>query len=467
MRHCKAFLSNMSLIIMLVCAVATSFATIMPSNSNYYYQLGGGSDVSMPAVTENQHITLNGNINSGLGFTCDNFNPAIAISDTVNDIENSIQGLESSVIESATAAVGSMAMYLLEKSNKDLYNLIQNTMTGAQDTFNISMKSCQQALSEISKDSSPYQDWFKVSDSQGWLSESKRAGQGQSVDINKAKDNIAQNPGRYGVPWVHGGANSGGTIGNQAPIQVIYDAVVAGYNVMVDAQNPLDAKTTAAAKGSGLAQFWPTANDAGFYATLVLGDITISAMQNHDQTKRGIGLLTLMQTCPDSSSHDLTCANVIANHLKNIVVSNAIPSSEQLAQVSSQQMLATPALIHAIRNQSTIDQSLSISKWSQDVALQNTINEASTLIRVLLTAQHIKVIHNLRPATVMITQAINELNDEINAIQMQINFRNTMMSNTAQTILGNEKVQESYSANENIPTQEPDVVSGAIYKSSN
>ena len=267
---------------------------IIPSNSHYYYQMGGGSDVSMPPVTDQQNITLGGDMNTNLGFTCNGFNPSVSLSNTINNIEESTQGLQQNVVNSATSAVGSMPMYLLSKSNKDLYNLIQNTMTGAEDTFHISMNSCQDALNQIRENKSPYQNWFGVSDSQGWLNYAKEAQQGQAVDINDAKQQITKDPQQYGIPWIHKGQNSAGTNGNQVPIRVIYDVVVAGYNTMVDPTLPLDAKDTHADQNSGLARYWKTANEAGNWAKLVLGDITISARDNADQTTRGTGLMTMV-----------------------------------------------------------------------------------------------------------------------------------------------------------------------------
>ncbi len=143
-------------------------AGIIPSNSTYYYQMGGGSDLSIPPISTQQDVTLGGDIHSNLGFSCD-FNPSVSISNTLNNIQSSMQGISQSVIGSATAAVGALPMYLLSHTNKDLYNLVQNTMTGALDTFHVSVGNCDRALTRIKQGKSVYQDWLSVSDSQGWL----------------------------------------------------------------------------------------------------------------------------------------------------------------------------------------------------------------------------------------------------------------------------------------------------------
>ncbi len=437
---------------------------MVASNSGYYYKMGGGSDVSMPPVTDQQDITLGGDVNSDLGFTCDGFNPSISIGNTLNNIAGSLQGISSSIIGSATSAVGSMPMYLLSKSNKDLYNLLQNTMTDASDTFHLSTKSCQDALGQIKNGKSPYQDWFSVSDSQGWLSEAKRAQQGQDVDINQVKKGNTQDPAKYGIPWVHKGQNSGGTNGNQVPIKVIYDVVVAGYNSMVDPSLPLDDKMTQASSGTGLSRYWKTADDAGNWARLVLGDITISSQANADQTDRGIGLMTLVQTCPNYASNNLTCAKTIASNLNDILSSNSAPSAEQLQSISSNELMATPDLINGIKLHNKQDQALAVSKWSQDVALQNTVDEALLMRRILIAGSQTKPVHNLKPATTAVNHAINQLNTDIKNILFQFQVRRALMTNTAETIMGTQQNREASAVAEHNTEQAPPMTKGAVYK---
>ena len=50
---------------------------------------------------------------------------------------------------------------------------------------------------------SPYQDWFSISDSNGWMNHAKAAAQGQDVDINTARTDTTKKGPEYGVQWVH------------------------------------------------------------------------------------------------------------------------------------------------------------------------------------------------------------------------------------------------------------------------
>src|SRR5690349_17543365 len=83
---------------------------MVPANSNYYYSLNGGSAVSMPLVTKQHEIKVGGGMSSDLGFTCSGFNPAISMQNYLNNMQNSVEGLDRDVLGSLTAAVGSAPM---------------------------------------------------------------------------------------------------------------------------------------------------------------------------------------------------------------------------------------------------------------------------------------------------------------------------------------------------------------------
>ena len=436
---------------------------IVPSNSNYYYQIGGGSSIEMPPVTNNNSIAITGP-SADLNYSCNGFNPMVSISNSINNIKSSVQGMASSVISSATAAVGSLPMYLLSKSNKDLYDLLQNTMSLGREQFDLSVKSCQQALSEIKQGKSPYQDWFSVSDSQGWLQYAKQAEQGQGIDINDAKTQLAKDPAKYGVPWVHKGQNSGGSVGNQQAIHVVKDVVTAGYNVIVDPTRALDDQT-AAPTTSPLAQYWATPEDAAKWAQLVVGGITITSNPDIPQnTHGGIGLSTLMLTCPTTASSVDTCVKTLQEKLTKIVQANRPPTGDDLSQVSSGQMIITPKLIQAIRNQDPQQQALSISQLAQNVAVQNTINEAFLLREILEVASNIQVIHSMKPALENIKDAIHRLDSSIQGIQRQIELKRELLGNTASVIMQNQYQHQAEAQSNRQSNQKPLNINGAIYK---
>ena len=49
------------------------------SNSMFYYQMGGGRDVPIPGVNNDNSIPIQVEGDAGLGFSCGKFNPAQTI----------------------------------------------------------------------------------------------------------------------------------------------------------------------------------------------------------------------------------------------------------------------------------------------------------------------------------------------------------------------------------------------------
>lgn len=453
-------LANLTTIIMPLYAL-----DIIPSDSHYYYDMGGGSLFSNSSSSTSESITLGGTSSTNLGYSCD-FNPAISMTNAMEDIENSPEALSEEILGAATTAIGSFPMYVLEKASPELYNLLQNSMTESQDTFNLSTKSCQNALGDIRDGKSPYEEWFAVSDSQGWLDYSQSAASGNDVDVNTAQKTISQNSGEYGVPWVHDGANSGGTMGDQVPIKVLYDVTVAGYNILVD---PLrlsrELDDISPADASYLTTYWETPAIAGEWGQLVLGDINISSDDgaSASETHAGVGLLPLMTSCPQVGHFEKTCPAVIANNLWDLVEGSTQQTPDNLREVSANQLVISPQVIQALKNQTQEEQTISVNEISQEVALQNLTDEALDFRRVLIAGISVKQVQNLQPAKEHVKAAIEQLEQDIDDLTYDITKRKELMSNSLIKILDNDslKTMDSQNQREEMPT-EP-MSHGAVY----
>lgn len=442
-------------------------ASLLPTKSYDYYQLNGGSELSLPPVSPTTTIDIGGNIDSDLNYTCNGFNPAISISNTINKIGSSIEGLGKNVIHSATTAMGSLPMYELEKMDPKLYNLIQNAMTGAQDQFNVSMKSCQQSLSEIKNGKSPYQNWFSISDSNGWMNHAKAAAQGQKVDINAARIDTTKKGPDYGLQWVHKN-HSGGSIGNQVPIKVISDVAIAGYNIMIDPSRALDDNAAPSkTEHPNLTTFWSTPKAAGKFAALVLGNITITTQKNNSAqgTTAGVGLVPVLTACPNIANTDKTCVKTIRNKLVQLVGSNEVASPSDLEQVSANGLAITPRVIDGLRDLDKSGQALYINRISQDVAIQNLIDEALMLRRVLIAGSQAQVVQKLQPALNAVNESVKRLNRDIENLLFEHQVRKQMTSNTLQMLLVKMNSNDEASAVEEGQGGSQTVThNGAVYK---
>ena len=440
---------------------------MIPAQSHYYYDMGGGSLWSTPPASPDQSITVGGGSNNHLGYSCNAFNPSVSMANSMNNIGDSVEAMSETVLSSATTAVGSFPMYVLEKASPELYNLIQNSMTSASDTFNLSTKSCQDSLGDIRDGKSPYEDWFSVSDSQGWMNYADSAADGQEVDINTAQKTLTQNQGKYGVPWFHEGANSGGSVGDQVPIQALYDVTVAGYNILVD---PLRQTRTlddisAPPSSNFLTTYWTTPKDAGEWGQLVLGDINISSEKTDaaTQTHAGVGLMPLMSSCPHVANYEKTCPAIISENLWDLIKGTSSQTPDNLREVSADQLMISPQVIQALQNQTSEEQTISVNEISQEVALQNLTDEALDFRRILIAGMGTTQVQNLDPAKKQVATSIKTLEQDIDELSYDVNKRKEMMSTSLVKILDHESLKAIDSQNQREEVPETTMSNGAVY----
>lgn len=457
-------LKKLSFSVLLGLSATHSFALdIIPSQSSYYYQMNGGSNFSLPPVTNQQSITIGGGLGSQI-FTCSGFNPEVSIVNGFNNIENNLQAMGQSVVNNAESMAVGFGLAKLAAIDPSAYSFLENAFKSLYDTFTMSQQTCQQTLNSLENGKSPSQNWFTISDSQGWLNYSTANAQGQNVDVNQANQNLATNPAAAGVPWVHQGQNSGGNTGNQVPIQVIYDVVVAGYNIQVDTSRPLDSQDPAPTT-SPLARYWSTPVAAGNWANLVLGNITITSNPSAQQNNQGgVGLVTVLNTCPQAATNNLTCPNNIAQNLANIVANEPVPQAADLAAVSSYGLNVTPDVINTIRNMPSEEQVITISKMSQDVAYQNLIDEALLLRQLLITGMETEQVQNSQAAVDTINQVLTNLQNDISDLKYESEIRSETTSDTLQKVLEVQQGQQNGAlTNQSNQTPPPAMINGAVY----
>jgi integrating conjugative element protein (TIGR03755 family) len=443
-------------------------SSLFPEQSEYYYQLGSASDVFVPPVNKDQTVTIGGFINGGV-VNCNLFNPVVSITNTLNDLKDSVFGLPSGVMDNLKGSVAGYPMYKLQQSMPGLYNMLQNTSAGAQNEFALRVANCQETKRNLEAGNSPISGMLSVSDSQGWLDAAKRVKNGEPVDISKTAKDIAKNSDEYGLPWVHrASGNSGGK--NQVPIKVINDVVIAGYNVLLSSSRPLDdtsSVTDVTLKKNHFVAVWPDPTKAANWAVMVLGDIQISHKkdENAHNANAGVGLSPLLQSCPKSGSSATCVANVISA-LWKLVDKKWLPTEANLRKISASNVLITDEIITAIQRMPKEQQIMTVSKLGEEIAIQNLLDEAIMLRHLLQAGMQIQEVQHLKPAQVMVTAALNKLDKEIHSLAFESEVRKKMMTQTLNLIMD----LRTHDLAKSMPESSRDaslVKNGAVYQKSN
>lgn len=418
---------------------STASASLLPTQSDYYYKLGGDSDVFIPPINRDQTVNIGGNMNVDVGLmNCNLYNPVVSISNTFNDLKNSVSGIPEGLINNLKGSIAGFPMYKLQQAMPGLYNILQNASAGAQNEFALRVQDCQAVKQTLENGQSPMTSILSVSDSQGWLDSVRRVKQGEPVDITKSAKDIAQHNDEFGLPWVHRTeGNSGGKL--QKTIKVINDVVIAGYNLLLSPSRPLDSVSkpdSQAVKHSHFVRFWSTPTEAANWAVMVLGDIQLSRKNDassHD-AKAGVGLSTLLQSCPKAGSSS-TCVSNVASYLWQLVDKKIELTEANLRKISASNILITDDIITAIQRMPREQQVLTVSKLSEEIAIQNLLDEAMMLRRLLQAGFQIQEVQNLKPAQEMVNYALKKLDADIHSLAFENEVRRKMMTQTLQLIM--------------------------------
>lgn len=447
-----------------------TFADLIPTGSSpFYYKVGGGQAIPVPAYNGATSIPLNVDTNAGLGYNCGLFNPRLSITNSLNAIKNSFQNIEQGVLANATSAIAEFPMYALSRADPDLYNLLNNGLLGARRDLELSTKSCQAMQNQIAQGKNPYTDWATLSMGNDWqqhMSLTNSSAQlsasnndNNNNDINMVNQQVAQDNGATGVPWIHAGNNAGGR--GQPPIFVINDTSIAGYNVILQAERRYD-DTSAPAQTSAnthLVTTWANPQLAANWITNVVGDEKITTYSGGDkQSSPGVGLLAQNQQI----------SSQVLQNLQNLVSNQTPLTVQNLQTVSAPGVMINTAVIKAIQQKEPVTQTILINKLSQEVATGQLIDEALLARQILQEGSQVPVIYSNKAAQEAIKSALDRLDQAINNLLFNVHVRKELVSDTASQLLEStqaEKVSSSVVRPNNAPSA--NMENGAVKNTSN
>ena len=253
--------------LLLVCMSWLS-STVMAADapdedSLFYYEIGGGRDVAIsPRLNVNTiDFALKAQASA---LSCSGFDPMVAIESSLDNIKNGVDNAINAIELAATAAIANLPGYILQKANPGLYDLFQNALLRANESFALATKNCERIQQEISQNINPFEEWATISWGDSWR---RSVGIG-GANIHDAVDDAEQAP-EGGVQWI-GGVYRGGA--NQTPIYVLSDVATAGMNIL--SQRPPETTTDLPATAALYEKFTgPHAVDE--WINNVLGDIVV------------------------------------------------------------------------------------------------------------------------------------------------------------------------------------------------
>ncbi|WP_101757271.1 integrating conjugative element protein [Oceanicoccus sp. KOV_DT_Chl] len=409
-RYCKLVIPIIGFIVCFpICALEA------PTNDSlFYYKIGGGRDIAIPPSLNITTIDLSFN-GQASALSCSGFDPMVAIESSLDNLRNGVDNAVNAIELAATAAIANLPGYILQKANPGLYDLFQNALLRANESFSLATKSCERIQYEIAKNTNPFDEWASVSWGDSW----KRSVGIGGANIYDAVDDAEDAP-NAGIEWV-GGIRAGGT--NQPPIRVLSDVAAAGLNIL--SQRPPETSTDLPGSAP-LAQHFTGPNAVDVWVTNVLGEVEVGLCDGCNKGARsGKGLIPYIEQTTEE----------VVQLLVNLVTGVTTPTRANLEEVEAPGIAVTVQVIQALRNQSPDEVSIVINKLGQEIAEARVMEEAMIIRRLLLAGRKEGYVSANRIAQREVVQALEELDSEINNVIFEKDARNKFVTSTVVELL--------------------------------
>ena len=412
-------------------------------DSLFYYKIGGGRDIAIPPSLNITTIDLSLS-GQASALSCSGFDPMVAIESSLDNLRNGVDNAVNAIELAATAAIANLPGYILQKANPGLYDLFQNALLRANESFSLATKSCERIQYEIANNTNPFDEWITVSWGDSW----KRSVGIGGANIHDAVDDAEDAPNE-GIEWV-GGLRAGGV--NQPPIRVLSDVAKAGLNIL--SQRPPE--TSSNLPGSApLAQHFAGPNAVDRWINNVLGEIEVGLCDSCTKgTRPGKGLIPYIEETTED----------IVQLLVDLVSGSTQPTRVNLEQVEAPGIAVTLQVILAIRNQSPDEISIVINKLGQEIAEARVMEEAMIIRRLLLAGRKEGYVAANEIAQQEVIQALDELESEISNVIFEKDARDKFVTSTVVELLLRDNAirQSSVNTPATVPTDPRPLKNGSV-----
>jgi integrating conjugative element protein (TIGR03755 family) len=421
-----------------------AWALESPSDDSlFYYKIGGGRDIAIPPSLNIMTIDLSLS-GQASALSCSGFDPMVAIESSLDNLKDGVDNAINAIELAATAAIANLPGYILQKANPGLYDLFQNALLRANESFSLATKSCERIQYEIANNTNPFDEWVTVSWGDSW----KRSAGIGGANIHDAVDTAEDAPDE-GIAWV-GGIKAGGV--NQPPIRVLSDVAKAGLNIL--SQRPPETNSNLP-NNAALAQHFTGPNAVDQWINNVLGEIEVGLCEGCPKgAQPGKGLIPTIEEATE----------IIVPLLADLVSGATPPTRSNLKQVDAPGIAVTLQVILAIRNQLSDERSIVINKLAQEIAEARVMEEAMIIRRLLLAGRKEGHVAANAIAQQEIIQALKELEGEITNVIFEKDARDQFVTSTVVELLLRDNAirQSSVNTPASVPTDPRPLKNGAV-----
>ncbi len=401
---------------------------ISPSTAdqNWYYQIGGGDLITAPANPNGTAISLGASGAWGGNFSCGNFSLGGSVGSFMNNIRNSTDQALNQMVSAASGFIASLPALIIQRSNPGLYDLFQNGLLRAEEQFNLSIASCEDMEKNFTSGGNPFDKFVVLSRKNAW--DAKKASGGNAI---AAKKSVAATGGDLGLPGLGGVMYAGA---GQPPLNITKQTAQAGYNTLIGRN--VTATAPAAANSGRIAEIWKTPAAFKQFAVDVMGSNEVKTCTGCQKARTNMGKGLLPQLYKERQS--------IATDLSASVAAAGTPSFTDLDKVSASGIRITPTVIEALKNESSVEQQLFISRLSSDIATANVLEKAEILLQAMETGKREPNLSSSGTVVDFNNSSISDLQGYIKNILLSSQIRKTVSTDSVKMLMARYEARKSY-----------------------
>lgn len=407
------------------------------------YEIGGGY-ISDPPTKIHTVPVLELGAGWDLNMQCGEFDPRVTVSNQLNGITQGFRNMMDNIIQAATGAVASLPALAIQRANPGLYDMLQQGILQGKMDFEWAETSCEEMSKVLlGEESFPFEK-FKLSAKVGEWSTQIGASGGDAV---RAKENVDdEDTDGKGAEWICGTLKGGS---GQQPIRALTDVVIVGYNILFDRNNSCSTASIQPATGQGtpLWEYWNGPTQAALWAKQVVGDTELRTCDGCKKFRGEPGKgLTYMH-------RDL--AEDLYEDIEDLVDGSTALRWQNLNRVSAPPgVIINDMIIHAIRKRTPQAQQEMIGKLASEIAYARIVEQGRLLTQMLRTGVKEPNVSAFEPAKVVVNEAIDHLQVELDQLDQEIKTRKAIAKNTIVRILASEekRVQETMIYDRKKPT---------------
>lgn len=394
----------------------------VPSNdAGWYYSLGGQNAITPPPSYDTNSVVLGASANWGAGFNCSAFNPVLGVANSLNQVKNGADAMQSQVVGAATGAIASLPLLMLQRANPGLYDMLTNSLASAKQRVTLATKSCEEMQQNISDGKNPLQDWINLSKQRDWRTQmGNGAYRSASVDATQAKENVDKSGGKNGIDWI-GGKQAGGQ--GQPPIRIPTDIVKAGYNQALNRSATDDAPATDLT--SRAAQLWPTPEAAEEWSRSVLGEERIStATGTEPKTMPGRGL-----------NYEISqSVKKLTPKFDALISGSTEMNGDTLGDISAPNVLITSDIITSLKEMKPVERKILEGRLVQEVATARNVEKALIMKRLIVAGLQEPNVYSSGAASEDTQHHLDVLSQSVNNVLFEVEVNKKLASVTSETI---------------------------------